>query len=141
MAPRADAEWSGNLKEGSGTMRTGSGAYEGNFTYKTRFGDEPGTNPDELIAAALAGCFSMALSNMLSEGGNVPDRVHTDATVTMGTVNGGPGITKIELMCEGTVPGIDQAKFEETATKAKENCPIGKALASVDEITLAATLQ
>lgn len=140
MAPRADAEWSGNLKEGKGTMRVGSGAYEGDFTYKTRFEGEAGTNPEELIAAALAGCFSMALSNMLSENGNVPDRVHTDAVVTMGTVDGGPGIEKIELTCNGSVPGIDQAEFEEVAQKAKANCPIGKALASVETIELDATL-
>lgn len=139
--PRADAEWSGNLKEGSGTMRLGSGAYEGDFTYKTRFEGEPGSNPEELVAAALAGCFSMALSNMLSEGGNVPDRVHTDAKVTMGTVGDGPGIEKIELMCEGTVSGIDQVKFEEVAAKAKAGCPIGKALDSVPTINLTATLK
>lgn len=140
MAPRADAEWKGNLKEGAGTMRTASGAYEGDFTYETRFEDAPGTNPEELIAAALAGCFSMAFSNMLSENGNVPDRIHTDATVHMGTVDDGPGVEKIELVCEGTVPGIDQATFEEVAAKAKANCPIGKALASVPTIELTATL-
>ena len=140
MAPRADAEWSGDLKGGSGTMRTGSGAYDGDFTYKTRFEDAPGTNPEELIAAALAGCFSMALSNMLSEEGHVPDRIHTDASVTMGTVDDGPGIEKIELTCQGDVPGIDQVQFEEIAAKAKAGCPIGKALAAVPTINLTATL-
>ena len=140
MAPRADAEWSGNLKDGAGTMRVGSGAYEGDFTYKTRFEGAPGTNPEELIAAALSGCFSMALSNMLSENGNVPDRIHTEAVVTMGTVDGGPGIEKIALTCEGQVPGIDQETFEKVATEAKANCPIGKALAAVETIELSATL-
>ena len=141
MAPRADAEWSGNLKEGAGTMRVGSGAYEGDFTYKTRFEDAPGTNPEELIAAALAGCFSMALSNMLSEGGNVPDRIHTDAVVTMGTVGDGPGITKIALTCKGKVSGLDQATFEDVAAQAKAGCPIGKALSAVETITLDASLE
>ena len=140
MAPRADAEWSGNLKEGSGTMRLGSGTYEGKFTYKTRFEGEPGTNPEELIGAALAGCFSMALSNMLSQDGHVPDRIHTDAVVHMGTVDGGAGIERIELTCRGRVDGIDEDEFVEVAAKAKENCPVGKALRAVPTIDLDAAL-
>jgi osmotically inducible protein OsmC len=141
MAPRADAEWSGNLKEGSGTMRLGSGTYEGKFTYKTRFEGEPGTNPEELIGAALAGCFSMALSNMLSQDDHVPDRIHTEAVVHMGTVDGGPGIERIELTCRGRVAGIDQDEFAEIAAKAKENCPVGKALKAVPTIDLDAALE
>ncbi|MCB1027988.1 MAG: OsmC family peroxiredoxin [Microthrixaceae bacterium] len=140
MAANADAQWGGNLKDGKGSMRLGSGAFEGDFTYKTRFEGAEGTNPEELVGAALAGCFSMALSNMLSEDGNEPDTIHTEATVHLGTVGDGPGIERIDLVCEGTVPGIDQAIFFETAKKAKENCPIGKALASVETIDLTANL-
>ncbi len=141
MAARAEAEWHGNLKEGSGTMRLGSGAYEGEFSFATRFEGEPGSNPEELVGAALAGCFSMALSNMLSEGGNIPERIHTDAVVHMGTVGEGPGITRIVLTCTGKVPGLDQATFDDVAGKAKLGCPIGKALAAVETIELTATLE
>jgi osmotically inducible protein OsmC len=133
----ADAEWSGNLREGKGTMRLPSGAYTGPYTFASRFEEGQGSNPEELIAAAHAGCFSMAFSNGLAQAGFTPTRVHTTAKVT---VIAGQGITKIELESEGEVPGIDDAKFQELAAVAKENCPVSKALASVPEISLNARL-
>ena len=133
----SEAEWQGNLREGKGTMKLGSGAYEGAYSFPTRFEEAPGSNPEELIAAAHAGCFSMQFSAMLAGAGFTPTRVHTTASVE---IIAGQGITRIELVTEGEVPGIDDAKFQEIATGAKENCPVSKALASVPEITLSAKL-
>jgi lipoyl-dependent peroxiredoxin len=141
MAATADAEWKGDLKGGAGTMRLGSGSYEGDFTYHSRFEDGEGSNPEELIGAAFAGCFSMALSNMLASAGSPPDSVRTSAVVKMGTVGEGRGISRIELVTVGSVPGMDEATFKEHAQKAKAGCPVGKALASVPEVTLDASLQ
>lgn len=132
----SEAVWEGSLREGSGVMKLGSGAYEGPYTYASRFESGPGTNPEELIGAAHAGCFSMFLSALLSKDGFVPDRIHTTAVVHL---EAGPTITLIELNSEATVPGIDQAKLEEYAAAAKANCPVSKALASV-EIKLNAKL-
>ena len=103
--------------------------------------DAPGTNPEELIAAAHAGCYSMALSHMLSEAGHPPTRIHTAAQVDFGPVPGGFSITKITLTVDGQVPGIDAAQFKELAQKAKDGCPVSKALAAVPEIALVATLK
>ena len=136
----ADAEWNGDLKSGSGKMKLGSGAFEGAYSFKSRMESGAGTNPEELIAAAHAGCFSMAFSHMLSEAGHPPTRVHTSAKVEFGQVPGGFAITKIHLETEGKVPGLDSAKFQEIAKKAKEGCPISKALSGVPEITLTANL-
>lgn len=132
----SEAIWQGSLREGSGVMKLGSGAYEGPFTYVSRFESGPGTNPEELIGAAHAGCFSMFLSALLSKDGFVPERIHTTATVHL---EAGPTIALIELNTEAAVPGIDQAKLEEYAAAAKANCPVSKALASV-EIKLNAKL-
>ena len=132
----SEAVWQGSLRDGSGVMKLGSGAYEGPYTYASRFESGPGTNPEELIGAAHAGCFSMFLSALLSKDGFVPDRIDTTATVHL---EAGPTIALIELNTKAAVPGIDQAKLEEYAAAAKANCPVSKALASV-EIKLNATL-
>jgi len=140
MAVRnADAQWSGGLKDGTGTMKLGSGAFEGPFSFKSRMEEGTGTNPEELIGAAHAGCFSMQLSAMLEHAGFPPDRIQTHAKVNFGPVDGGFAITKIELTTEGTVPAIDDAKFQELAAGAKTGCPVSKALAGT-EIVLDAKL-
>lgn len=136
---KADAVWEGDLKAGQGKMRLGSGAYEGAYSFKSRFEEGTGTNPEELIGAAHAGCFSMALSNMLSEAGHVPTRVQTNAKVYLDMVEGAPTITRIELDTEGEVPGIDEKTFLEHAEKAKTGCPVSKALAGT-QINLNARL-
>ena len=133
---KAEAVWEGSLKEGAGVMKLGSGSYDGPFTYASRFESGQGTNPEELIGAAHAGCFSMFLSALLSKDGFVPDRIDTTATVHL---EAGPTISLIELTTKAQVAGIDQAKLEEYAAAAKANCPVSKALASV-EIKLNATL-
>ena len=129
---KAEAEWKGNLNSGSGRMKLGSGAFEGPYSFVSRFKDGPGTNPEELIGAAHAGCFSMALSHMLAESGHIPDVVHTTAKVHIDKVEGGFKITTIELQTEGKVPGIDEKTFQEKAAAAKEGCPVSQALAGVD---------
>lgn len=123
------AVWSGGLKDGKGTVSTGSGALDGlRYGFGTRFGDEKGTNPEELVGAAHAGCFTMALSKVLGEAGLTADNMETTAEVTLEQVDGGFAVTSVHLALEGKVPGADQAKFEELATVAKENCPISKLL-------------
>jgi lipoyl-dependent peroxiredoxin len=138
---RADVTWNGSLTEGSGTItKTTSGAIgEQKVSWPARAEDSTGgtTSPEELIAAAHAACFSMALSAGLSKEGHAPDELQTSATVTF---QPGQGITKIALTVAGTVPGLDASAFEEAAQTAKENCPVSKALASVPEITLEARL-
>jgi osmotically inducible protein OsmC len=136
---RADAVWQGGLKGGKGTMKLGSGAYEGKYSFGSRFEEAPGTNPEELIGAAHAGCFSMALSAGLEKAGHPPTRVATTARVHLSLGEGGAFISRIELACEAEVPGIDAAAFAEQAQVAKKNCPVSKALAAV-EITLDAKL-
>jgi len=135
----SDAVWNGNLTEGSGIMKLGSGAYEGKYSFATRFGETPGTNPEELIGAAHAGCFSMALSGMLADAGHTPESVHTTAKVTVEKVGDGFSITKSALTTEAKVPGIDDAAFQKIAQEAKAGCPVSKALAAI-EITLDAKL-
>lgn len=135
---KSEATWQGTLKEGAGTMKVGAGHYEGPFTFASRFeGSGKGTNPEELIGAAHAGCYSMFLSALITNNGLTPTRVHTTATVHLGA---GPAINKIELNCEAEVPGLDAAKFAELADQAKAGCPVSKALAGVGEITLNAKL-
>ncbi len=124
----SSAVWKGNLVEGQGTMRLGSGLYEGPFTRASRFETGPGTNPEELIGAAHAGCFSMFLSALLSKSGFPPTDIRTTATVTLGD---GPTITSIELETEGRVPGVDEKTFLEHAEQAKAGCPVSKALSAV----------
>lgn len=136
---KASAVWEGPIKEGNGTVKLGSGAYEGKYSFGSRFEESPGTNPEELIGAAHAGCFSMALSGGLSRAGNPPTRISTNAKVHIEKVGEGFSITKIELDTEAQVPGIDDAAFQEAAKKAKEGCPVSRALAGT-EITLNARL-
>jgi osmotically inducible protein OsmC len=138
---RASAEWNGSLKEGSGKMRVGTGAFEGPFTFASRFENGKGTNPEELIGAAHAGCFSMALSAALGRAGHNPTSIKTTAQVHLGATDAGPTITQIDLDVEGEVPGIDQAKFQEFAEGAKKGCVVSRALAGVSTINLKATLK
>lgn len=140
MAARGNAEWQGDLKSGTGSFTAGD-SLSGEYSFKSRFEDGPGANPEQLIAGAHAACFSMALSNILAEGGNTPDSVKTDAKVTLRMLDEGPTITRIDLVTTARVPGIEQAAFDEAANAAKEGCPVSKALASVPEITLDATLE
>ena len=140
MAVRnAEAVWEGNLQEGNGTFKVGSGAFEGSYSFKTRFEEEPGTNPEELIGAAHASCFSMFLSAVLSGAGHTVKRVHTTARVHLGRVDNAPTITKIELDTEAEVPGLDEASFMEHAEASKKGCPVSKALAAT-EIVMTAKL-
>ncbi|HSM50293.1 MAG TPA: OsmC family protein [Thermoanaerobaculia bacterium] len=136
---RASAAWNGGLMEGSGKMRLGSGAFEGPYSFKTRFEEEPGTNPEELIGAAHAGCFSMAFAATLGKNGFAPERVATDARVHLVKGEAGFSISRIELHTEAVVPGIDEAKFQELAAAAKGGCPVSRALAAI-EIELHARL-
>lgn len=129
MAERtAKATWNGTLKEGKGTMALGSGAFEGAFSFDTRMGDEPGTNPEELIGAALAGCFTMALNAGLEKEGFKPNGVKTDSKVHFGKDDKGFAITQIDLVTEADVPDIDEAKFNEVAENTKNGCPVSRAL-------------
>jgi osmotically inducible protein OsmC len=139
MPARATAEWRGDIPHGSGTFTAGD-TISGGFTYKSRFEDGPGSNPEQLIGAAHASCFSMALSSILAQAGTPPESVHTDAAVTLRLVDGTPTITKIELVTVGKVPGIDEAQFVQHANAAKAGCPVSRALAAVPEITLKASL-
>jgi len=125
----ASAIWNGTLKEGAGQMKLGSGAFEGAFSFGTRFEETPGANPEELIGAAHAGCFSMFLSALLTKAGYTPTRIATNAKVHLGD---GPRITLIELDTQAEVPNLDDATFQKKVTEAKQNCPISKALASVE---------
>jgi osmotically inducible protein OsmC len=132
----SSAFWKGNLVEGEGIMRLGSGAYEGAFSRASRFEDGPGTNPEELIGAAHAGCFSMYLALILSKAGHIPTRIDTTAKVHLGD---GPKITLIELSTVGDVPRIDEKTFIEFAEQEKKGCPVSQALAAV-EMSLAVRL-
>lgn len=133
---KAEAIWTGTLKEGKGTMKVGSITFEGPYTYASRFEEAQGTNPEELIGAAHAGCYSMFLSALLTKAGYIPTRIHTTATVHLGE---GPTITTIELDTEAQVPNLAEAAFTEMANEAKAKCPVSKALAAV-EIKLNANL-
>ena len=135
----ADAVWNGSLKEGNGTMRFGNGAFEGSYTYASRFEEGEGTNPEELIAAAHAGCYSMAFSADLGKAGFTPKRVETQAQVTFGPVEGKATISKVHLEMQAEVPGIDPQTFQKIAEGAKAGCPVSRALAGV-EISLTARL-
>jgi osmotically inducible protein OsmC len=121
----ASAVWNGTLKEGQGTMKLGSGAFEGRFTFASRFEEGPGTNPEELVGAAHAGCFSMFLSALLTEAGYPPTQIRTSARVHLGQ---GPRITLVELNTEAEVPNLDEKTFHENVEKSKKNCPISLAL-------------
>jgi osmotically inducible protein OsmC len=136
----SDAEWQGNLKEGRGHMRFGGGAYDGAFSWASRFSDGGGTNPEELIAAAQAGCFSMALSADLTGAGYKPKDIRTTAALHFDMVDGKPTITRIDLTVGAEVPDIDQATFARIADGTRQNCPVSRALSSV-KITVDATVK
>ncbi|MCU1262009.1 MAG: osmC [Bryobacterales bacterium] len=136
---KAEAEWFGKVTDGKGHMKLGSGAFDGPYSFQSRMQDGAGTNPEELIGAAHAGCFSMALSAVLTQAGLTATRIHTKAGVHLEKSGDAWGIPKIDLETEGEVPGIDQAKFQEYAETAKKNCPVSK-LYTGAEITLKATL-
>jgi osmotically inducible protein OsmC len=137
---KSQAEWKGDLKTGAGSIAFGSGAYTGPYSFQSRFESGTGTNPEELIAAAHSGCFSMAFSFALQLAGLTPTRVHTTASVKLEPAPGGGfAITGIDLVTEGVVPGIEDTQFQAIAADAKANCPVSKALASVP-ISLRATL-
>ena len=142
MANRhASATWKGGLKDGQGTLDTPSKVLtNAPYTFDTRFESAPGTNPEELIAASLAGCYSMALSGKLGEAGTKPESVHTVATVTLERTDAGPTVTRIHLDVTANVPNADPATFEKLASDTKDNCPISRLLKPGTEITLAAKL-
>jgi len=140
MATRtSSARWQGTLKDGSGSLALGSGVFQGPYSFVSRFEDGGDTNPEELIAAALAGCFSMALSNTLSQAGFPPNAVDTNASVHLEKGDSGFGISRIDLVTTGDVPGIDDAEFQKHAEATRSGCIVSRALAAVD-ITLDATL-
>ena len=140
MKRKASAVWRGSLKEGKGSMKFESGAFEGAYSFSSRFESGTGTNPEELIGAAHAGCFSMAFSATLGEAGYPPEEIATSAEVTLEAQEGGFAITGIALSTEASVPGIDEATFLKLAEEAKTGCPVSKALAAID-ITLNAKLR
>lgn len=136
----AEARWKGSLKDGSGTMQLGSGAFQGNYSFNSRMGNGSGSNPEELIGAAEAGCFSMAFANALTEAGHVPQEIHTSASVHFDRTDKGWAITRLDLTTEGVVPGVDAATFNRLAEDAKKNCPVSKAMTGT-QINLKATLK
>lgn len=137
----ADATWTGAIKEGEGRFKLGGGAAEGNFSFKSRFEDGVGTNPEELIAAAHAACFSMATAAQLGEAGIDPESVETSAQVSVKIVDGQPTITTSALTTTVKAPGADEAKVREAADGAKAGCPVSRALAGVKDITLDLTVE
>ena len=136
----ASAEWNGSLEEGQGTMRMASGAYEGPYSFQSRFQEGDGTNPEELIAAAHAGCYSMALSADLGRAGYDPEHVETTAVVHLELGDAGPRIARIELNTRAKVSGVADEEFQEIAAGTKDNCPVSKALAAVETIDVNAEL-
>jgi osmotically inducible protein OsmC len=137
----ASAEWQGDFKRGSGTVAVGSGSFDLPYNFSGRFESGSGTNPEEILGAAHAACFAMALSVGLTQAGTPPERLNVSAAVTIDQVEGGFEITKIALTLRGKVPGVDADGFQQAAQGAKEGCPLSKALASVKEITLDAALE
>ena len=136
----ASARWTGTLTEGTGVLRTGKGGYEGNYSFSSRFQEGEGTNPEELIGAAHAGCFSMFLSKVLTDAGHPPTSVETSAKVHLEKTDAGQTVTRIELDTVGVVPGMDAADFDKHAEAAKAGCPISRLLAPGTAITLTSRL-
>jgi lipoyl-dependent peroxiredoxin len=134
------AEWQGDLKTGSGTVTVGDGVFHGAYSFGSRFEEGEGTNPEQLIAAAHAACFTMALANMLSQDGHAPQSLRTNAVVQLRNIDGAPTLARIDLVTDGQVEGINAAEFQRVAEKAKAGCPVSRALAGVPEITLTAKL-
>ena len=139
-ARNGSAEWHGDVQSGSGKVTVGDGVFEGAYSYQSRFEEGEGTNPEQLIAAAHAACFTMALSNILSGAGHPPESVRTNARVQLRNIDGAPTLTRIDLETEGDVPGVDGQEFQRYAEDAKENCPVSRALAGIPEIVLSARL-
>src|SRR5918994_6579671 len=138
---KAQAAWQGTFREGEGTMRLGSGAFEGAYSYRSRMEDsDPGTNPEELLGAAHAGCFSMSLARRFSAEGYSPERINTEARVHFGRSGEGYAISRIDLRTEAEIPGVDEELFLKKAEAAKRDCAVSKALAGVEEISLEAKL-
>lgn len=138
---QATAVWEGKLKDGKGSFAAGSGAFSGPFTFATRFEGKKGTNPEELLAAAHAACFSMALSAGLEKAGKPVARVQSQAACTLEMVDGTPTITRMQLTVRGKVPGLDAAGFQKAAEEAKAGCPVSRALKGIPQITLDARLE
>jgi osmotically inducible protein OsmC len=134
---KAEAEWRGSLKQGTGKLRVGSGVFEGAYSFPSRFENGPGTNPEELLAAAHAGCFSMALTALLEKDRLVPTSIHTVAQVQIEPAEAGMTLTRIELVTQGDVPGLDAVGFQRYAEQAKHGCLVSRALAGVKDVTLA----
>jgi osmotically inducible protein OsmC len=139
-ARNGSAEWRGDIKSGSGTVTVGNGVFEGAYSYGSRFGEDEGTNPEQLIAAAQAACFTMALSSILAAAGHTPESVRTNARVQLRYVNGTPMLARLDLDAEGHVTGVDAKQFQHYAEEAKATCPVARALAGIPEIVLTAKL-
>jgi osmotically inducible protein OsmC len=135
------AEWHGSVDSGSGTITVGDGIFEGAYSYESRFGEAAGTNPEQLLAAAHSGCFTMALAYGLSEAGHPPRSLRTAARVQLRNRDGAPTLARIDLQTEGDVPGIGEREFQAYAEEAKRDCPVSRALAGIPEITLTAALR
>ena len=141
MARTATAEWRGSLKEGEGRLAVGSGVFEGPYTYKSRFEEGAGTNPEELLGAAEAGCFTMAISLALTENGTPPESINTEAKVSLRNIDGIPTIASIALTTRARIEGVDEVTFKQIADQAREACIVSRALAGVGEITVDAALE
>jgi osmotically inducible protein OsmC len=139
-ARNGSAVWRGDLESGSGTVTVGDGVFEGAYSFQSRFAEGEGTNPEQLIAAAHAGCFTMALSSILSAAGHAPESVRTNARVQLRNVDGAPTLTRIDLDTEGHVAGVGEQQFQRYADEAKATCPVSRALAGIPEIVLTAKL-
>jgi osmotically inducible protein OsmC len=139
-ARNGSAEWHGNVQDGAGTVTVGNGVFQGAYSYGSRFGEEEGTNPEQLIAAAHAACFTMALSNTLSAAGHPPQSLRTNARVQLRNIDGAPTLARIDLDVDGQVANVDQQQFQAYADEAKRVCPVSRALAGIPEIALTAKL-
>jgi osmotically inducible protein OsmC len=139
-ARNGSAEWQGSVESGSGTITVGNGVFEGAYSYESRFGEAAGTNPEQLLAAAHSGCFTMALANGLSAAGHAPESLRTNARVQLRNRDGVVTLARIDFETEGDVPGIDERQFHAYAEAAKRDCPVSRALAGIPEITLTAKL-
>ena len=139
-ARNGSAEWHGSVESGSGTVTVGDGVFEGAYSFESRFAEGAGTNPEQLIAAANAACFTMALASVLGAAGHAPESLRTNARVQLRNIDGAPTLARIDLDTEGHVPGIDEQGFQRHAEEAKANCPVSRALAGVPEIVLSAKI-
>ena len=140
-ARNGSAEWQGSAEGGSGRITVGDGVFEGAYSYESRFGEAAGTNPEQLLAAAHSGCFTMALANGLSTAGHPPESLRTNARVQLRNLDGAIALARIDLETEGDVPGIDEREFQAYAEAAKKDCPVSQALAGIPEITMTTKLR